>query len=184
MTGAGFIAETLHLIETDKSERSLFNKLVNCDGLILDDYLGFPKEWEPLWSRRFNEIFRSRGDNNRQTIITTNVAPENMVAKKLDPKISSRIADMNSGTTRHYQFIEKGPFNPENIGEEWEQFQDTKESNLVHSASSFVKSFLDHTMKDDEAKSAFNLMSWSEQNLVFHILEDTTQKSKLWKMVK
>lgn len=194
ITGAGFVADCLSAIASDKSEGILFGRLAKCSILILDDYLGSNLEWDNKWCRRFNELLRKRADNNKITLITTNVDPKEMVRKKLDPKIASRLVDTKSDMTRHQKFWPADPpFTPYGLGESWPMQEVDKLTEDLTIASDFVIKFKTCELKKEAGytKNVFNALSPAQQRLVYHLIEDEYQtnpninlKSELWTSLK
>ena len=190
ITGSGFISSVLNAIDTDKSEQILFNKLGYCSILILDDYLGSDKEWQDVWCRRFNELLRFRADNNRITIITSNVTPKEMIERKLDAKIASRICGQQSNMAKHCCFrTPEKPFHASDLGDEW-TIKENEDYCDLFDAKRFVD-FFKNSEDQPSIRGKFNLLLPSVQRLVYHLLEDEYQtnktqnlKSKLWNYLK
>jgi DnaA protein len=90
VTGEGLLQEVHTAIKADKSAFSVTHKYSQCGYLVLDDFLATARQWVTPGVEKINELIRSRLDNHRQTVITTNLSWERMA--KLEERLKSRLA--------------------------------------------------------------------------------------------
>lgn len=89
VTGEALLQEVHTAIKADKSAFSVTHKYSQCSYLVLDDFLATARQWVTPGVEKINELIRSRLDNHRPTVITTNLSWEKM--KRLEERLKSRL---------------------------------------------------------------------------------------------
>lgn len=113
VTGEGLLQEVHTAIKKDQSALTVMRPYYVADYVVLDDFLATNRQWVSPGVEKISELIRTRLDNHRKTIITTNLTLDQMFREKLESRITSRIS-----RAKWIEF-DREP-NPNDLGEYWD----------------------------------------------------------------